>query len=88
MNSDRNQSGGRGKRPRIQKDSRPDRSSSSRDFDSRKKTCGISQIRFNTEGDLVVSKIFENTTAANKHIKINQKIYSIKRYNSLLFTII
>lgn len=47
------------------------------DFDSRKKTCGISQIRFNTEGDLVVSKIFENTTAANKHIKINQKIYSI-----------
>lgn len=47
------------------------------DFDSRKKTCGISQIRFNTEGALVVSKIFENTTAANKHIKINQKIYSI-----------
>lgn len=37
MNSDRNQSGGRGKRPRIQKDSKPDRSSSSRDFDSRKK---------------------------------------------------
>lgn len=26
---------------------------------------------------MVVSKIFENTTAANKHIKINQKIYSV-----------
>lgn len=26
---------------------------------------------------MVVSKIFENTTVANKHIKINQKIYSI-----------